>query len=298
MRHYSCVRVWCVLCFVVLFGVGGMTLAQDMAGDSEGGAQDDQAPTGWKTMHYLDVPLTLTVKAGQESVLRFPWAVEPGISSDMVGMLDQPRAIGDTFYLTPASPFDFERFTFLSPESGAIILIDIRSTQDALPVRVIVNDARAEDAAAQVRSESPASAVASDDRAEPDARYSVIELAQFAMQMVYAPAREIRQMPGLTELTIRDPIVVDDLVPGAFVEATQWKEWRTQDNRYLTVLAVQNIGRSPVSLDPTVRRHSRYEIASTPYSSNLAPYGMPGDATTLVIISSVPWNEAITLSER
>ena len=298
MSPYSCARVLCVLCCVVLYGVGGMTLAQEMTDYNEGGAEDVQPPTGWKTIHYLDMPLKLTVKAGQESVLRFPWAVEPGISSDMMHMLDQPRVIGDTFYLTPASPFDFERFTFLSPETGAIILIDIRSTEDALPVRIIVNDARAEDAAAEVRSESPASAVASNDRTEPNTRYTVIELAQFAMQMVYAPAREIRQMPGLTEVSIRDPVVVDDLVPGAFVDAIQWKEWRTQDNRYLTVLAVQNTGRSPVSLDPTVRRHSRYEIASTPYSSNLAPYGMPGDATTLVIISSVPWNEAITLSRR
>ena len=298
MRHYSCLRVLCVLLWAVLLGVGGTAMAQDIVDDTAEGAEDAQPTTGWKTLHYLDVPLKLTLKAGEESVLRFPWAVEPGISSDMMGMLDQPRVIGDTFYLTPASPFDFERFTFLSPETGAIILIDIRSAEDALPVRVIVNDSRAADAAAEVRSESPAGVAATDNRAEPDTRYTVIELAQFAMQMVYAPAREIRLMPGLTELTIKDPIVVEDLVPGAFVEAVQWKEWRTQDDRYLTVLAVQNTGSSPVSLDPTVRRHSRYEIASTPYSSNLAPSGMPGDTTTLVIISSVPWNEAITLSRR
>lgn len=266
----------------------------DPAGSASTDRRDTRTPVGWKTMHYLDVPLRLTIRNGEESVLRFPWAVEPGFPSSLIGMLDQPRVIGDTFYLTPASPFDFERFTFLSPETGAIILMDIRSSDESLPARVMITDARLAEAAAEAKSTSPALQPAPDKPEQHGVRYTHIELARYAMQQVYAPDRLIQHLPGLTEVSVKQPVVVQDLVPGARVDAVPWKEWRTPDGRYLTVLAVQNRGSFEVSLDPTLRRHSRHEIASTPYRSVLAPAGMPGDETALVIISRVAWADAIS----
>jgi len=259
-------------------------------------AQDAPVLSGWKTLHYTDVPLKLTVKNGMENVLKFPWAVDPGMSSEMVGMLHEPKIIGDAFYLTPASPFDYERFTFLSRETGAIIPIDIRSIDETQPVLVNVNDAREAEVAAQVQSDTKSEEKSGSTQREELRRYTMIDLAQYAMQMVYAPDRLINRLDGLTEVTDNNPVVVHDLVPGALVDAVQWKAWQTPDGRFLTVLAVQNKGSSEVSLDPTLRRHSRYEIASTPYSHILAPNGMPGDETALVIISSVSWSDAIALS--
>ncbi len=288
------------LCAGLAMCVPLQTQAQEVgpAGEASTEHRNTQPPLGWKTMHYLDVPLTLTIQNGEESVLRFPWAVEPGFPSSMIGMLDQPRVIGDTFYLTPASPFDFERFTFLSPETGAIILMDIRSTDESLPARVMITDARLADAAVEAKSTTPTLRPTPDAPGQDGIRYTRIELARYAMQRVYSPDRLIQHLPGLTELSVKQPMVVQDLVPGALVEAVQWKEWRTPDGLYLTVLAVQNKGSFEVSLDPTLRRHSRHEIASTPYHSVLAPYGMPGDETALVIISRVSWADAISYYPR
>ena len=270
---------------------------------SQGGSADEAAPDaaetaqppGWQTMRYRGLPLSLSISPREESALRFPWRVKPAMPSQMVGMVD-PVTIGDTFYLTPASPFEETKFWFESQETGAMIYMNIRAAEDAPPARVRVLDTRADEAVAEA-GEPPREGTGASRATEP-VFHTKITLARFAMREVYAPDRLRMTLEGLTEQPLGQPTTVDDLVPGATVSATPWKEWRTSDGRYVTILRVRNLGPRPASLDPTRRRHTRFQIASVPRSPVLAPRGELGDETALVVIATAPWRDAIAWVRR
>lgn len=268
-----------------------LVLATTPTAIAQSDGQHSGGSGGWKTQAYNSIPLKLSMKVGEESILQFPWRVELGSSSEMLGMV-RNVPIGDSVYLTPLMAFDKQRFWAESTDTGAMIILDISASADAPPQMIRFADARANDAPAQQANSAPQT------QGQPSglrgqSEHSYAALSRFALQTLHSPERLIDPLDDVSEQPLRGVQAISDLVPGETVIADPVIEWRTGTGLYVTALIVTNKGRHSVNLDPPGLRHSVGWLSSAFWSTILSPAGTFGDETTMVVISRSSWRDTV-----
>lgn len=246
----------------------------------------DVSTSGWSTIAYRGIPIELEIKAGEESILQFPWRVEMGTSSEMLDMV-KLEPIGDSVFLTPRSDFDKTRFYAEAVDSGAMFQIDIVSSNDGRPRMVRFLDGRGQDAPperveVQRHTTTP-------DSVEELGGYSWATVARFALQNIYSPERLIEPLQNMNEIKTDTTSVIADLVPGAEITARPWAQWQTIDGMYVIAVELQNQSHYGVTINPTKLRHSLVWKASAYWANYVYPAGELGDRTTMVIITPDSW---------
>ena len=81
--------------------------------------------------------------------------------------------------------------------------------------------------------------------------YGYVTLTRFAAQQLYAPARLLRDPPGVVRVPVKRRQVA--LIRGAVVTAEPLVAWRTGD-RYLTAVKLTNRTDRALTLDPRTLR--------------------------------------------
>lgn len=246
---------------------------------------NDLDNSSYETLIWKGNPLRIHIQSGQETLIKFPSPVQIGPRPDMVGMVDA-MSIKSTVHLTPLSDFKHSRFRFRRLDTGDIIVIDIQSSPDGASALFNVVDSLTSNDEATVLSES------NSRRTAPE--YGYIDLARFAFQQVYSPERLQEPLKGLGSISIKDKQPILDLVAGENIAAIPWGQWKSPNGLYVTAVYLNNLSSFTVSLDPRRFRHSDQWLATSLYSGHLTPSATLGDSTTMVVIGTSAWDDAVT----
>jgi integrating conjugative element protein (TIGR03749 family) len=226
-------------------------------------------------------PIRLDLIVGKERRVDFPGPVKVGLPPKLESMV-RVQSIAGTIYLLAHREFDATRVMIRETESGRMYLLDVTATGkggSAPPVEVYAgvepNDTRTQPRNAG--SVGPASAPAIPS-------YGYVTLTRFAAQQLYAPARLLKDLPGVVRVPIKRKKV--SLVRGAAVAAEPLAAWRAGD-LYLTAVKLTNGTGRALTLDP---RTLRGDWLSAAFQHNrLLPKGDESDTTALYLISARPF---------
>ncbi|MCP3970663.1 MAG: TIGR03749 family integrating conjugative element protein, partial [Rhodobacteraceae bacterium] len=115
-------------------------------------------------------------------------------------------------------------------------------------------------------------------------KISYVTLTRFAARQLYAPARLLRDSPGIVRTPVaRDPI---DLLRGGAIDARPLVAWRA-GGYYLTAVKLTNRTGQPRILDPRALRGTW--LTATFQHHRLLPKGDEADTTVLYLISARPF---------
>jgi len=226
-------------------------------------------------IEWKKAPIRLELVVGQEQRIEFPAAVKVGVPASVQPLL-RTQSVNGTVYLLAHAPFDSSRLMVRELDSGRIYLFDVMVVEDGVathPIQITVTD----------------DSDTNKDRAtgghEPDQRQpGYIQLARFAAQQLYAPARLVKDRPGIVRVPIsRDPI---NLLHGGAIEATPLVAWRA-NGLYLTAVKLTNRTEQPQTLDPRDLRGAW--LTATFQHHRLLPKGDEADTTAVYLISARPF---------
>jgi integrating conjugative element protein (TIGR03749 family) len=114
--------------------------------------------------------------------------------------------------------------------------------------------------------------------------YGYVTLTRFAAQQLYAPARLLKDLPGVVRAPVKRKKV--SLVRGGAVTAEPLVAWRAGD-LYLTAVKLTNRTGRALTLDPRTLRGDWLTAAFQ--HSRLLPKGDGSDTTALYLISARPF---------
>ena len=115
-------------------------------------------------------------------------------------------------------------------------------------------------------------------------QYGYVTLTRFAAQQLYAPARLLEELPGVTRVPVkREPVA---LVRGNAVEAVPLVAWRAGDLHLTAARLTNKTGRSQ-TLDP---RNLRGRWLTAAFQHNrMHAVGSEADRTVVYLISDRPF---------
>ena len=242
------------------------------------------------TEHVLweKVPISIQLPIGEERMIRFPAPI-----SIVDSELDEDMGImklEDALYLNANKSFKGKRLVVqLMPEGEAIVLkfSANESYRSVVPVEVLLPNADedAKDSLSQ-RSQSAITHQASSP-------VNPVSLTRFAIQSLYAPARLLVMLDGVTRTPMQTKKYVP-LVYGASVSAHPLISW-TADGLYVTAVELKNDLNKKIILDPRSLQGS-WETATFYPTNTLNPRNFH-ETTTVFLVSSRPFGEALAVSE-
>ena len=229
-------------------------------------------------IEWNKAPIRLVLTVGEEQRIEFPAAVKVGVPAAVQPAL-RTQSVNGMVYLLAHAPFDTNRLMVRELDSGRIYLFDVKASEGdekggaSHPIEITVSDVHRPD---------KNSAVAGTGTAR--APLSYIQLTRFAAQQLYAPARLVKDRPGIVRVPIkRDPV---DLLHGGTIEATPLVAWRA-DGRYVTAVKLTNRTEQPQTLDPRYLRG--VWLTATFQHHRLLPKGDDADTTAVYLISARPF---------
>jgi integrating conjugative element protein (TIGR03749 family) len=161
-------------------------------------------------------------------------------------------------------------------DSGQIYLFDVTAAAAggaSQPIQITVADDRQSDTDSVAANTNPG-----------QEQLGYIQLTRFAAQQLYAPARLIKNQPGIVRVPVtRDPV---DLLHGGTIEATPLVAWRA-GGLYVTAVKLTNHTEHPQTLDPRDLRGTW--LTSTFQHHRLLPKGDEADTTAVYLISARPF---------
>lgn len=222
-------------------------------------------------------PIQVTVPVGQERIVRFPGAVtlnnsNPALTTDRISLQNNAGFL----YIRAKKVFAPIRLAFVLKTTGRAVLIDlsgVKKGSDA-PLAVVLPTQPA-----ATKSENPAGSpwVIND-----------VTLMRYAITRLYAPQRLMYEVPGIVRTpmgTQRSVSLISDVL------AMPLASW--SGNR-LTVTAVllKNPWHQALQLTPQMI-HGHFRAVSFYPTDTLSPHGTLHDRTTVFLISSAPFNDAL-----
>jgi integrating conjugative element protein (TIGR03749 family) len=230
---------------------------------------------------WQKVPIALALTVGKERRVDFPGPVEVGLPAPLQSAV-RVQSIAGSVYLLAHDEFDATRVRIRETETGRMYLLDLSAKGQGgsgVPVEVYA-------------SEEPPDPGAPSDRAGASApvlpSYGYVTLTRFAAQQLYAPARLLRDLPGVVRVPVKRAEVA--LMHGASVTAEPLVAWRAGD-RYLTAVKLTNQTDQPLTLDP---RSLRGDWLSAAFQHHrLLPNGDESDTTALYLISKRPFEVSL-----
>jgi integrating conjugative element protein (TIGR03749 family) len=226
-------------------------------------------------IEWKKAPIRLELVVGQEQRIEFPAAVKVGVLASVQPLL-RTQSVNETVYLLAHAPFDSSRLMVRELDSGRIYLFDVTATEEggaSHPIQIyIAGDTETANDLATEANDS--------DQGQP----GYIQLVRFAAQQLYAPARLVKDRPGIVRVPIsRDPI---NLLHGGAIEATPLVAWRA-NGLYLTAVKLTNRTEQPQTLDPRDLRGAW--LTATFQHHRLLPKGDEADTTAVYLISARPF---------
>lgn len=221
------------------------------------------------------VPVAVELTAGHERLVHFPEAVRAGVPAALQGVL-RVQNIGGTLYLLAAQPFAVQRMIVHGSESGQVYLLDLTALAEGehgTPIEIHLPDSSEGDRAAG---------------AAPASGYGYVTLTRFAAQQLYAPARLLRDLPGVVREPVRgDPVA---LVRGNAIKASPLIAWRA-GNLHLSAVLLVNQTKRPQVLDARALRGQW--LAATFQHNRLHAAGSEADRTVVYLLSERPFAAAL-----
>ena len=191
-------------------------------------------------IEWKKIPIRLELTVGQERRVTFPSSVKVGLPGKLQPLL-RTQNVNGTLYFMAHAPFDATRIMVREIDSGQVYLFDVAASNKPgqnHPVQVFVRET------GETNKASPLT----DSDTVP--KFDYVTLTRFAAQQLYAPARLLRDRPGIVRTPVaRDPI---DLVRGGAVDARPLVAWRAGG------VATSQPSSSPIEQ----RRHRRWTHVS------------------------------------
>ena len=239
---------------------------------------DGEAPAP-ERITWQKTPIELALTVGAEKRVDFPGPVKVGVPAALQSVL-RVQSVAGTVYLLAHQPFEATRVMVRAVDSGAIYLLDLSADNRGHPAAAIqIFDPETGEADERVAKAQPAPTLPT---------YAYVALTRFAAQQLYAPARLLRDRPGVVRVPVRrEPM---RLVRGAPIEASLLVAWRAR-GLYVTAVKLRNLGTHVVTLDPRTLRGSWLTAAFQ--HNRLHPAGDEADTTALYLISARPFETAL-----
>ena len=227
-------------------------------------------------IEWKKAPIRLALMVGHEQRIEFPAAVKVGVPAVVQPRL-RTQSINGTVYLLAHAPFESNRLMVRELDSGHIYLFDVTAAEEggaSHPIQITLADDRQPDTDSVAENTNPG-------QQSP----GYIQLTRFAAQQLYAPARVVKDQPGVVRVPVkRDPIA---LLRGGTVEATPLVAWRAS-GRYVTAVKLTNRTDHPQTLDPRDLRGTW--LTATFQHHRLLPKGDEADTTAVYLISARPFD--------
>lgn len=223
-------------------------------------------------IEWKKAPIRLELAVGQEQRIEFPAAVKVGVPASIQGLV-RTQSVNGMVYLLAHAPFGSSRLMVRELDSGRIYLFDVTAAEEggaSRPIQIYVTGAS---------KPNNDSATAGNDAGQGQPDY--IQLTRFAAQQLYAPARLVKDRPGIVRVPVsRDPV---DLLYGGTVEATPLVAWRA-NGLFVTAVKLTNRTHQAQTLDPRDLRGAW--LTATFQHHRLFPKGDEADTTAVYLISA------------
>lgn len=232
------------------------------------------APEAAERVTWRKTPIAIELPVGTERLVHFPGAVKVGVPTQLQGVL-RIQSIAGTAYLLAHQPFASTRMIVRGLDDGQVYLLDLSASEKSAgnaPIEIFMPDQPTTDGR---ETESAPSA---------PPQYGYVVLTRFAAQQLYAPARLLKELPGVVREPVkREPVA---LVRGGAVEAVPLIAWRAGD-LYLTAVKLTNRTDRPQTLDPRTLRGSWLTAAFQ--HNRLHAAGSEADRTVVYLVSARPF---------
>jgi len=226
-------------------------------------------------IEWKKTPIRLALTVGQERQVVFSSSVKVGLPGNLQ-MLLRTQSVNGTVYLMAHAPFESTRVMVREIDGGQIYLFDISASKTSgknYPIQVFVQEGS---------ETSKASDLNDSDTVMSKPNY--VSLTRFAARQLYAPARLLRESPGIVRTPVsRDPI---NLVRGGAIDAVPLVAWRA-GGYHLTAVKLTNRTGKPQTLDPRDLRGAWLTAAFQHH--RLLPAGNEADTTAVYLISAQPF---------
>lgn len=234
----------------------------------------EAAPVAAERVAWRKTPIVIVLPVGTERLVHFPGAVKVGVPPQLQGVL-RIQSIAGTAYLLAHQPFASTRVIVRGRDDGQVYLLDLSAevqSASIAPVEIFLPDQPVA-VGGEMGSAPPA-----------PSQYGYVALTRFAAQQLYAPARLMKELPGVVrEQVKREPVA---LVRGGAVEAVPLIAWRAGD-LFLTAVKLTNKTDRPQTLDPRTLR-GRWLTAAFQHN-RLHAAGSEADRTVVYLVSSRPF---------
>ena len=234
-------------------------------------------------IEWKKTPIKLNLKVGHERLIHFPSPVKVGLPGRLQPLL-RAQSVDGTLYLLANSSFEATRVMVREIETGKIYLFDFTASKkggqtDPVQIYSTGNSTRKLNGTESLSNKGAHPAFK---------QYSYVALTRFAAQQLYAPARLLQSLPGITRAPVtRKPV---NLIHGGAIEAMPLVAWRT-GSLYLTALKLTNRTDRPQVLDP---RNIRGTWLSAAFQHNrLLPACDEADTTAVYLISARPFETSL-----
>lgn len=232
------------------------------------------APEVTERVAWRRTPIVIELPVGTERLVHFPGTVKVGVPAQLQGVL-RIQSIAGTAYLLAHQPFANTRVIVRGLDDGQVYLLDLSAGAESArntPVAIFLPD----------QSVAVGEGTGSAPSAPP--QYGYVALTRFAAQQLYAPARLLKELPGVVREPVkREPVA---LVRGGAVEAVPLVAWRAGD-LYLTAVKLTNKTDRPQTLDPRTLRGSWLTAAFQ--HNRLHAAGSEADRTVVYLVSDRPF---------
>jgi len=229
------------------------------------------------------LPISLMLHVGQERIVFVDRPVRVAIPESIAAHLRIQSADG-AVYLRAERPVGVTRLELQDPDSGALVLLDVKATPGAPdepalePVRILLS----QHIPAELESKS-----AADTHREPaepalTSTPTAVLLTRYAAQSLYAPLRTVGPVSGITPVPIRKNQDFTTLLPGLTLRITPLATWRLEDE-WVTALRITHAASGWVSLDPRALQGDF--VAATFQHPDVGPQGDSTDTTVLYLVT-------------
>ena len=227
-------------------------------------------------IEWKKVPIQLEIRVGHERLVHFPASVKVGVPQALQPKL-RTQNVNGTVYFLASKPFDATRIMVRTLDSGQIYLIDLSASIKGgpmNPVQVFVQESG-------MRASKPALPFIDSH----DARaYRYVMLTRFAAQHLYAPARLVRDRPGIVRVPVAREAIA--LLRGGTIDAAPLVAWRA-GGVYVTAVKLTNRSDQAQVLDPRDLRGAW--LSATFQHHRLLAQGSDADTTAVYLISARPF---------
>jgi len=237
-----------------------------------------------EVVRWERLPLSVTLRVGEERILFVDRPVRVAVPSAIAEHLRVQSADG-AVYLRASAPFEVARLELQDADTGALILLDVKSTQvqsddtPLEPMRILIGRqpgvAPTPDPDRPPRGESAESLAST-------ATPTAMLLTRYAAQSLYAPLRTVEPVSGIAPTPVHRTLDLSTLIPTLPVSATVLSAWRLQD-QWVTALRLTNLTHEWLRLDPRALQGDF--VAATFQHRDLGPQGASTDTTVLYVVT-------------